>query len=104
MTAVLVAVAGAAGVLARYGIARATAHSEALIWSTVAINVAGSFLLGLWSLRLVLARRRDVIGIGFLAASHLLHVLGADRDRGSTAAAGRAYLYVCVGGIAAAWR
>ena len=107
MTAVLVAVAGAAGVLARYGIARATAHSEALIWSTVAINVAGSFLLGLlvagaWFSRDV----RDVIGIGFLGGFTTFStfsaqiVLEVDGGRPGTAAA---YLITSViGGIAAA--
>ena len=45
MTAVYVAVAGAAGVLARYGIGTAVS-SDALPWATVAINVAGSLLLG----------------------------------------------------------
>ena len=40
MTVALVAVGGMAGVLARYGITKATLHSDALIWSTVGINVA----------------------------------------------------------------
>ena len=47
MTAVLVAIGGACGVLARYGIGKATLHTDALMWSTVGINVVGSFLLGL---------------------------------------------------------
>lgn len=46
MTVVLVALGGAAGTLARYGLGKAVpAHS--LPWLTVGINIAGSFLLGL---------------------------------------------------------
>jgi fluoride ion exporter CrcB/FEX len=54
-------------VLSRYGISRATLHHEGLLWSTVAINVAGSFALGMlvaagWFSRDV----REGIGVGFL--------------------------------------
>ncbi len=45
-TALLVAVAGAAGVLVRYGLS-ALASGDGVLWTTLAINVAGSFLLGL---------------------------------------------------------
>ncbi len=45
MTAVYVGVAGVAGVLARYGIGTAVSR-DALPWVTVAINVAGSLMLG----------------------------------------------------------
>ncbi len=66
MVAVLVALAGAGGVLARYGISSAV-HGEALPWATLAINVVGSFLLGM----LVVAhwaspQTRSVLGVGFL--------------------------------------
>ncbi len=66
MVAVLVALAGAGGVLARYGIS-SVVHGEALPWVTVAINVFGSFLLGM----LVVAhwaspQTRSVLGVGFL--------------------------------------
>ena len=40
-----VAVAGGLGTLARYGISNVF-HGDALPWATVAINVFGSFLLG----------------------------------------------------------
>ena len=58
------------GVLARFGIGRLTFHHEWLIWSTVGINIVGSFLLGLlvaehWFTRDL----REGIGVGFLAAS-----------------------------------
>jgi fluoride exporter len=67
VTTLYVALGGMLGVLARYGIGRLTLHHEALLWSTVAINVAGSFLLGLlvaasWFDRDV----REGLGVGFL--------------------------------------
>ena len=52
-TALLVAVPGAAGVLARYGLSTA-ASGDWVLWTTLAINVVGSFLLGL-----LLAAGRD---------------------------------------------
>ena len=66
VVAVLVALAGAGGVLLRYGVSSAV-HGEALPWVTVAINVVGSFLLGM----LVVAhwaspQTRTVLGVGFL--------------------------------------
>ena len=67
MTTLYVAVGGLLGVLARYGIGRLTLHHEALLWSTVAINIVGSFLLGLlvaghWFDRDL----REGLGVGFL--------------------------------------
>lgn len=66
VTALLVAVAGASGVLARYGLS-SLVHGDQLPWVTVGINVAGSFLLGL----LVVAhwaspQARTTLGVGFL--------------------------------------
>lgn len=67
MTALWVGLAGAAGVLARYGIGTAVS-SAALPWATVAINVAGSLALGF----LVAASEwfspelRAALGVGFL--------------------------------------
>ena len=59
--------AGLAGVLARYGITRLTLHTEALIWSTVGINIVGSFLLGLLAAEHWFSRDvREAIGVGFL--------------------------------------
>jgi len=64
VTALLVAGAGAVGVLARYGLGQLTPS----IWATVAVNVVGSLLLGV----LVGAGRdlspelRDVLGVGLL--------------------------------------
>jgi CrcB protein len=67
MTTLYVAVGGVLGVLARFGIGRLTVHHESLLWSTVAINIVGSFLLGLlvasnWFDRDV----REGLGVGFL--------------------------------------
>jgi len=71
MTTVLVAVAGAAGALGRYGIGRAIGVRW-FPWATLGINLAGSFLLGL---ALVLAVERDwsdvrtvPLAVGFLGA------------------------------------
>ena len=45
--ALIVAAGGAIGTLARYGIAQLmTPVSQSLPWGTIAINVAGSFLIG----------------------------------------------------------
>lgn len=46
MTLILVSIAGAAGAAARYGISNLF-HGDSLPWSTVGINVLGSFLLGI---------------------------------------------------------
>ena len=46
MTVLLVAAGGVVGVTARYALGTTVSH-ETLPWVTVAINVGGSFLLGL---------------------------------------------------------
>jgi CrcB protein len=64
---VLVSVGGLLGVLARFGIGRLTLHHEQLLWSTAAINVAGSFLLGLLVAENWFGRDlREGLGVGFL--------------------------------------
>jgi fluoride exporter len=106
MTALFVAVAGAAGVLARYWISSAF-HGDALPWVTVAINVAGSFALGVlvvmdwWS-----QEARTAVGVGLLggfttySTFSVQAVLEADGGRVGTAVA---YVVVSlVGGIGAA--
>ena len=107
MTAVLVGVGGVLGVLARYGIGKLTAGSEALAWSTVGINVAGSFLLGLlvassWGS----TETREALGVGALGGFTTFStfsvqiVLEVDGGRAGFALA---YLLASVlGGIAAA--
>jgi CrcB protein len=100
MAILLVAVGGVLGVLARYGVGK---H----IWAIVAINIAGSFLLGLlvaggWFSRDV----RDAIGVGFLGGFTTFSTFSVqivlEGDGGEW---GRAALYLSVsvlGGIAAA--
>jgi fluoride exporter len=67
MTTLYVAVGGTIGVLARYGVGRLAPSEEQLLWSTAAINIVGSFLLGLLAGTAWFDRElRDGIGVGFL--------------------------------------
>jgi CrcB protein len=107
VTTLAVAVGGVLGVLSRWGLTRLTIHTEALLWTTVAINVAGSFLLGLLVAEHWFSRDlREGIGVGFLggfttfSTFSVQAVLEVEGGRTETA-----LLYVLVsvlGGIAAA--
>jgi CrcB protein len=107
MTSLYVAVGGVLGVMARYGIGRATVHHEQLLWATVGINVAGSFLLGLlvagqWFDRDL--REGLAVGVlgGFTTFStfSVQAILEVDAGRSAQAAA---YVFASVvGGLAAA--
>ncbi len=97
MTALGVAVAGAVGVLARYLIS-APLGEGALLWTTAAINILGSFLLGLLAASAVGGEGlRAVLGVGFLGgfttfsafSVQTLDQLQADRP-------GRALAYVAI--------
>ena len=107
MTTLYVAVGGLLGVLARFGIGRLTLHHESLLWSTVAINVAGSFLLGLLVAEHWFGRDlREGIGVGFLggfttfSTFSVQAVLEADAGEPGRAAA---YVFASVvGGLLAA--
>jgi CrcB protein len=107
VTALMVAIAGACGVLARYGIGKATFHSEALLWSTVGINIVGSFLLGLLAAEHWFSRDvREALGVGFLGGFTTFSTFSVqivlDVDGGDP---WRAFGYLVasvVGGIAAA--
>jgi len=107
VTALLVAIAGACGVLARYGIGKATFHTEALLWSTVGINILGSFLLGLLAAEHWFSRDvREALGVGFLGGFTTFSTFSVqivlDVDGGEP---WRAFGYLVasvVGGIAAA--
>src|SRR3954453_19314167 len=107
MTTLLVAVAGTAGVLSRYGISRLTLHPDALVWSTVGINIVGSFLLGLLVAEHWFDRDlREAIGVGFLGGFTTFSTLSVQAvlavDAGEPA---RAFAYVAasvIGGLAAA--
>ena len=107
MTAALVAAGGLAGVMARYGIGRLTLHTEALIWSTVGINLLGSFLLGLlvaspWFSRDV----REGVGVGFLGGFTTFSTFSvqivSEADGGHTGTAAIYLTASVIGGIAAA--
>ena len=65
MTAFLIAVAGAAGVLTRYGLTQAMGASAAP-WTVLAVNVAGSFALGVLAGVGASEQTRVIAGIGFL--------------------------------------
>ncbi len=65
MTALLVAVAGALGVLARFGVDRALGPGAAP-WSILAVNVAGSLALGVLVGAGAGEQARTVAGAGFL--------------------------------------
>ena len=107
MTTLYVAVGGVLGVLARFGIGRASLHHEWLLWSTVGINIVGSFLLGLlvaeqWFDRDV----REGLGVGFLGGFTTFSTFSVQAvlevDAGEP---GRALAYVLasvLGGLAAA--
>jgi fluoride exporter len=107
VTTLFVAVGGTLGVLSRWGITRLTLHSDALLWSTVAINIAGSFLLGLLVAEDWFGRDlREGLGVGFLGGFTTFStfsvqiVLEGEAGRAGIVAA---YLTASViGGIAAA--
>jgi CrcB protein len=107
MTTALVGLGGVMGVLGRYGITRLTLHTDALIWSTVGINVAGSFLLGVLAAEHWFSRdTREAIGVGLLGGFTTFSTFSVqvvlEADGGKP---GKAALYVVasvVGGIAAA--
>lgn len=103
----LVGLAGVAGVLARYGITKATIGSSALIWSTAAINIATSFLLGLLIAAGWFSRdAREAIGVGFLGGFSTFSTFSVqivtEADGGRTGVAAAYLLVSVVGGIAAA--
>jgi fluoride exporter len=107
MATLFVGIGGLLGVLSRYGLSRITLHHHGLLWTTVAINVVGSFVLGLlvaggWFSRDV----REGIGVGFFGGLTTFSTFSVqivmEADAGET---GMAALYLTasvVGGIAAA--
>ena len=107
MTGLLVAIGGACGVMARYGIGRATFHSDALIWSTVGINIVGSFLLGLLAAEHWFDRDvREALGVGFLGGFTTFSTFSVqivlEVDAGEPGRAAWYLLASVVGGVAAA--
>ena len=107
MATLLVAVGGVLGVMARYGISRLTLHTEGLLWSTLGINVAGSFLLGLLAAEHWFDRDiREAIGVGFLGGFTTFSTFSVqivlDVDAGEPVRAGAYLVASVVGGVAAA--
>jgi fluoride exporter len=107
VTGVLVAIGGACGVMARYGIGKATLHSDALIWSTVGINIVGSFLLGLLAAEHWFDRDvREALGVGFLGGFTTFSTFSVqvvlDVDAGEPWRALGYLVASVVGGVAAA--
>jgi CrcB protein len=107
MTTLYVAIGGTLGVLARFGIGRLTLHHESLLWSTVAINVAGSFLLGLLVAEHWFDRDlREGLGVGFLGGFTTFSTFSVQAvlevDAGEPARALAYVLASVLGGLAAA--
>ena len=109
MKLVLVALAGAAGALARYGVGTAVGPRE-FPWSTLGINLAGSFVLGFllrtgdlrgWSELVTVA-----LGVGFLGAFTTFPTFSVETQtmlRDGRGAAAAAYVGASlVGGVALA--
>jgi len=107
MTTLAVAAGGVIGVLSRWGISRLTLHSDALLWSTVGINLAGSFLLGLLVAEHWFGRDlREGLGVGFLGGFTTFSTFSVQvvlEVEGGRAGLALAYVLISVlGGIAAA--
>jgi CrcB protein len=92
MTVLLVALAGAAGVLARYGIGTAVDSP----WAIVGVNVAGSFALGvLLGGGYGSAQARTALGTGFLGGFTTFSTFSVQAVQDVDAGApGRALAYV----------
>ena len=107
MTTLYVAVGGVLGVLARFGIGRVSLHHDWLLWSTVGINIVGSFLLGLLVAESWFSGDlREGLGVGFLGGFTTFSTFSVqvvlEADAGEP---GRAIVYVLasvIGGLLAA--
>ena len=98
---------GTLGVLSRYGISRLTLHTDALVWSTVGINIVGSFLLGLLVAEHWFDRDlREAVGVGFLGGFTTFSTFSVqivlEVDAGEPGRAAGYLLASVIGGIAAA--
>jgi fluoride exporter len=106
MTVLWVGLAGLGGVLARYALSTPF-HGDTLPWITVAINVVGSFLLGvLVTAHAFSEETRAALGVGFLGGFTTFSTFSVqavlDVEAGEP---GRALAYVAasvIGGLAAA--
>jgi CrcB protein len=107
MTTLLVAGGGVLGVLARFGISRLTLHHESLVWSTVGINMVGSFFLGLLVAEPWFSRDlREAIGVGLLGGFTTFSTFSVqivlEVDAGEPARAAAYLAASVVGGVVAA--
>jgi CrcB protein len=107
MTTLMVAVGGLFGVMSRYGLTRLTIHHESLLWTTAAINIAGSFVLGLITATSWFSRDvREGLGVGFLGGFTTFSTFSVqavlDVDAGEPRRAAAYVAMSVVGGIAAA--
>lgn len=110
MTALLVAVAGAAGALTRYGIGHAFGV-RSFPWATLAINLSGSFLFGVVLSLAVKRQWPDTatlpLAVGFLGAYTTFSTFSYESFtllRTDRATAAVIYVVVSVlGGLLAAW-
>ena len=109
-----IAIAGALGALARYGIARAAGTTRNFPWPTLAINVIGCFALGVLAALAVRGRVSDtaavVMGTGFLGAFTTFSTFGVEtwtllrtERPGAAAAYVLASVLVGVGAAALGW-
>ncbi len=96
MTVLLVAAGGVVGVVARYALGTTVAH-DTLPWVTVAINVVGSFLLGLLTaVGTGLAPEvRTALGVGLLGGFTTFSTFSVDVLKQIEAGeSGKALLYI----------
>jgi CrcB protein len=107
MTTLLVAVGGLIGVMGRFGLTRLTIHHESLLWMTAAINIGGSFVLGLLTATSWFSRDvREGIGVGLLGGFTTFSTFSVqtvlDVDAGEPRRAAAYLALSVVGGVAAA--
>jgi CrcB protein len=107
MTTLMVTAGGLIGVMGRYGLTRLTIHHESLLWMTAAINISGSFALGMltaagWFSRDV----REGLGVGLLGGFTTFSTFSVqavlDVDAGEPRRAAAYVAISIIGGIAAA--
>ena len=107
MTTLMVAAGGLIGVMGRYGLTRLTIHHESLLWMTAAINIGGSFVLGVLTAASWFSRDvREGLGVGLLGGFTTFSTFSVqavlDVDAGEPRRAAAYVAVSVVGGIAAA--
>ena len=107
MTTLFVAVGGLIGVMGRYGLTRLTIHHESLLWMSDAINISGSFVLGMLTAAGWFSRDiREGLGVGLLGGFTTFSTFSVqavlDVDAGEPRRAAAYVAVSVIGGIAAA--